>query len=114
MYGQAIKKLEVPPKRSDNKSMIITAKVTGSGHCRGDKWDIDLLENIDIQKIEECWKNDCEGEENLNEIEAHILYGDGGFMDNGMECVMDRLEKILCGEVVVVEGEEFDIEIQLA
>jgi len=94
--------------------MIVTTKITGSGHCRGDKWDINLLDNVDIQKVEECYKNDFEGEEHLNEVESHILYGDGGFMDNGPDKVSQRIDKILGCQVVEVEGEEFDINIELA
>ena len=99
--------------------MIITSKVVGSGHCRGDKWDINLLDNVDIQKVERVWRaidmgDDCSEEMELNEVEEHILYGDGGFMADGMECVMQRIDSILNGEVVEIEGEEFDIKIQLA
>ena len=50
----------------------------------------------------------------LNESEEHILYGDGGFMEDGMECVMQRIDRILDGNTISVEGEEFDIEIKLA
>jgi len=103
----------------ENKDMIVTTKITGTGHCRGDRWDIDLLDNIDLKKIERVWRaidmgDDCPEEMELNESEEHILYGDGGFMEDGMECVMQRIDRILDGNTISVEGEEFDIKIKLA
>lgn len=80
--------------------------------CRGDRGIHTFYEvEVDVHKIERVFReiekgNDCEEEMELNECEEAILYGDGGFMDDGMENVFVRLDKLFKGEVIFVEGEE--------
>ena len=49
---------------------------------------------------------DCERGVDLNRIEEDIVFGDYGFMDNGFDNCLNRLEKVLKGECIRIEREE--------
>jgi hypothetical protein len=77
---------------------------------RGERGIDDREDEIDIVKIRKAWDGrDADGEvddEKLNEIEASIVWGDGGFMDNGVEQCMSRVDSLLEGRSIHCELEE--------
>tara|TARA_R110002020_G_scaffold35609_3_gene107355 strand:+ start:2816 stop:3166 length:351 start_codon:yes stop_codon:yes gene_type:complete len=90
--------------------MIIKIDKFGEGFCRGDRWCIEESELVDVEAIKrafETWDEDEEEcEEKLNRVEWDILYGDGGFCEDGVDKALDRLNDLLDGKVVVIDKEE--------
>ena len=74
--------------------------------------DCDYNVECDLNKVVMFWENsddgeDCERGIELNNVEEMIVIGDGGFIDGcGFESCIDRVEKILDGESIIIEGEE--------
>jgi hypothetical protein len=90
--------------------MLIKINKFGEGFCRGDQWIIEEMELVDVdvlKKAFESWDEDEEEcDEKLNRIEWDILYGDGGFCEEGVDKCMDRLNDLMDGKVVILDREE--------
>ena len=115
-----VNKLEVPIELSYNNSMldikdmkkelVIELNMFSEWFSRGergiDEWEFE----VNVDKIRKVWDDrDEDGEvddEKLNEIESSIVWGDGGFMDNGVEQCMSRVDSLLEGKSIHCEGEE--------
>ena len=83
--------------------MKIKVNKFGEGFCRSDRWIINEYDvEVDIDKI----RNE-EDEDNLNDVEMDIKFGDFGFCEyEGKLDVEGRIDKLIKGESVLIEREE--------
>ena len=93
----------------ENKNMKLNK--LGYGCCRGEKWSINYSDVINEKSIRLFYENgdkdgDCERGIDLNRMEEDIIFGDYGFVDDGFDDCLIRLEKVLKGEVIRIEREE--------
>jgi len=82
--------------------------VIGYGCCRGDKWSIFFKDECDSHKIEKCFREgiDSSPEDDLNDVEGYVYYGDGGLCGDGMENWSIRLDELSKGKSIIIEREE--------
>jgi hypothetical protein len=86
----------------------------GEWFCRGDRGFEECSEEIDLNKIVMFWENgdeegDCERGVRLNSVEWDVLNGDFGFVDDGFDNCIKRVEKLMNGECIFIEREEEDL-----
>ena len=94
-----------------NKDMKLKVRKFGEWICRGDRGFEEEREEIDLNKIVKFYENgdedgDCERGIDLNRMEEDIVFGDYGFIDDGFDDCLIRLEKVLKGECIRIEREE--------
>jgi len=119
--------VEVPEEKRYNRIMLkIKDREVGEGSkvdnkmvvnifeewwCRGERGIESVEVEIDLNKIVKFWENcdefgDCERGIDLNRWEELIVWG-GDFIDGeGLEKCIERVEKLIEGESVCIEGEE--------
>jgi len=83
----------------------------GFGSSRGSSYRISNEDIIREKSIRFFYENgdedgDCERGMDLNRLEEDIVFGDYGFIDNGFDDCLIRLEKLLKGECIRIEREE--------
>ena len=92
----------------DNKMVV---NIFEEWWCRGERGIENVEVEIDLNKIVKFWENcdefgDCERGIDLNRWEEVIVWG-GDFIDGeGLEKCIERVEKLIEGESVCIEGEE--------
>ena len=91
--------------------LIMKLNKIGYGSSRGYDYKISNDCIIREKNVRLFWENgdedgDCERGVDLNRIEEDIVFGDYGFMDNGFDNCLNRLEKVLKGECIRIEREE--------
>ena len=79
--------------------------------CRGERGIESVEVVIDLNKIVKFWENcdedgDCERGIDLDRWEEVIVWGSGFIDGEGLEKCIDRVEKLIEGESVCIEGEE--------
>jgi len=91
--------------------LIMKLNKIGYGSSRGYDYKISNDCIIREKNVRLFYENgdedgDCERGVDLNRIEEDIVFGDYGFMDNGFDNCLNRLEKVLKGECIRIEREE--------
>ena len=79
--------------------------------CRGERGIESVEVVIDLNKIVKFWENcdedgDCERGIDLDRWEEVIVWGSGFIDGEGVEKCIERVEKLIDGESVCIEGEE--------
>ena len=79
--------------------------------CRGERGIENVEVEIDLNKIVKFWENcdefgDCERGIDLNRWEELIVLGSGFIAGEGVEMCLERVEMLMDGESVCIEGEE--------
>ena len=92
----------------DNKMVV---NVFEEWWCRGDRGIESGEVEIDLNKIVKMWENcdefgDCERGIDLNRWEELIVLGSGFIAGEGVEMCFERVEMLMDGESVCIEGEE--------
>ena len=92
----------------DNKMVV---NIFEEWWCRGERGIENCEEEIDLNKIVKFWENcdefgDCERGIDLNRWEELIVLGSGFIAGEGVEMCIERVEKLIDGESVCIEGEE--------
>ena len=119
--------LDFPLKRADNIRMLkirdrevgefskidnkMVVNIFEEWWCRGERGIENCEEEIDLNKIVKFWENcdefgDCERGIDLNRWEELIVLGSGFIAGEGVEMCIERVEKLIDGESVCIEGEE--------
>ena len=119
--------LDFPLKRADNIRMLkkrdrevgefskidnkMVVNIFEEWWCRGERGIENCEEEIDLNKIVKFWENcdefgDCERGIDLNRWEELIVLGSGFIAGEGVEMCIERVEKLIEGESVCIEGEE--------
>ena len=92
----------------DNKMVV---NIFEEWWCRGERGIESVEVVIDLNKIVKFWENcdefgDCERGIDLNRWEELIVLGSGFIAGEGVEMCIERVEKLIDGESVCIEGEE--------
>ena len=92
----------------DNKMVV---NIFEEWWCRGDRGIESVEVEIDLNKIVKFYENcdedgDCERGIDLNRWEEVIVWGSGFIDGEGLEKCIERVEKLIDGESVCIEGEE--------
>ena len=99
--------LEIKDKKSE---LVIEMNMFGEWFSRGERGIEQSQDSVNVDIIRKVWDDrDDDGEVDdveLNEIESRIVWGDGGFMENGAEMCMRRVDDLLEGKSIFIECEE--------
>ena len=102
------------------KELVIELNMFGEWFSRGERGIDECEFDVNVDKIRKVWDaRDEDGEvddDELNEIEERIVYGDGGFVfdddedwkssKRGVEGCMSRVDSLLEGKSIFIECEE--------
>ena len=97
-------------KKDMKEDLIVELNLCGEWFSRGERGWEEASTVVNFDKIRRVWDDrDEDGEvddSQLNEIEGRIVWGDGDFMENGVEQCMKRVDDLLEGKSIIIEMEE--------